>query len=338
MIRKQKILVLLLLTVSLTFGQLRSKVDTIDFGTIPENKLMQKSIWVYNDFTERAIKIPTIESSCTCMKVHLLQDSLGAGDSTKAYFKLTSRKLDQDLLAENIFQYQADTFPFQKKIFAKGLLEKSKKPETSITKSSFRLAGKVVNEKTNAALQAKVMISNLRSLERATFLTNGDGQFVTAPFMATTDYRITVFSSGFIPYEDTIFQQEVTNFYRSIKLEPLSVDSPIRLSNINFKMGSDELLEEESLLDLNRLHILLRENPDVQIRIEGHTDNSGSAKLSLELSRKRADMIKKYLTSKGINHKRIDTKGYGGSKPLMSNDSEEHRRMNRRVEMVVTKM
>jgi outer membrane protein OmpA-like peptidoglycan-associated protein len=72
-----------------------------------------------------------------------------------------------------------------------------------------------------------------------------------------------------------------------------------------------------------------------KITIEGHTDNRGSMDLNQNLSESRADAVKEYLTSQGIEADRIETKGYGESKPLMDNSSPASRAANRRVEIVV---
>ncbi len=81
----------------------------------------------------------------------------------------------------------------------------------------------------------------------------------------------------------------------------------------------------------------LKSNPKVEIELEGHTDNRGDVKKNLVLSQQRVDKIKTYLVSKGISQKRIKGKGYGGSKPIATSDSEEARRLNRRVEFRILK-
>jgi OOP family OmpA-OmpF porin len=82
---------------------------------------------------------------------------------------------------------------------------------------------------------------------------------------------------------------------------------------------------------------MLKNNPEIEIELSGHTDNTGSAKLNVELSQKRADRVKEYLIDKGIVEKRIDSKGYGGARPIASNKSEKTRRLNRRVEFTIIK-
>ena len=101
-------------------------------------------------------------------------------------------------------------------------------------------------------------------------------------------------------------------------------------------MGTTKLLEE-SYSGLNVVVGFLNDNPKIEIELNGHTDNRGDSKKNLVLSQQRVDVIKKYLVSKGINAKRIKGKGYGDSRPIATNDSEESRKLNRRVEFVILK-
>ena len=80
---------------------------------------------------------------------------------------------------------------------------------------------------------------------------------------------------------------------------------------------------------------MLQENPKLDLIIEGHTDNVGGAKFNLELSRKRAEAVKRWLVDKaGISEVRLATVGYGLSRPIADNSTEEGRAKNRRVELV----
>ena len=82
---------------------------------------------------------------------------------------------------------------------------------------------------------------------------------------------------------------------------------------------------------------MMKANPKVEIQLEGHTDNQGSADANLKLSQDRVDAVKKYLSSKGINKDRVKTKAFGGTQPLATEKTEEAQALNRRVEMRVLK-
>jgi OOP family OmpA-OmpF porin len=86
---------------------------------------------------------------------------------------------------------------------------------------------------------------------------------------------------------------------------------------------------------LDRLVEFLRANPDKGVDLEGHTDWIGTDKYNQGLSERRAASVTNYLTQKGIDSKRISTRGYGESKPIADNKTADGRAKNRRVEIRV---
>ncbi len=104
--------------------------------------------------------------------------------------------------------------------------------------------------------------------------------------------------------------------------------------DLRFNFGQSTI-REESFDALNRLVDLLQEYPSWRIRLDGHTDNVGTKARNLNLSRKRAQRVARYLQERGIDKARIDVNYYGSSKPVADNDSEEGRQKNRRVEMTI---
>jgi outer membrane protein OmpA-like peptidoglycan-associated protein len=117
---------------------------------------------------------------------------------------------------------------------------------------------------------------------------------------------------------------------------PFKVGQKVKLNNIFFPQ-SKYYLQPSSFPELLRLVKILRDYPTVEIQIGGHTDNQGDPALNLKLSEDRVEAVKKYLVSKGIDAKRLTTKGFGGTEPIASNEQEETRRFNRRVEFTITK-
>jgi OOP family OmpA-OmpF porin len=89
--------------------------------------------------------------------------------------------------------------------------------------------------------------------------------------------------------------------------------------------------------NLDNIISILKRTPGLKIRVEGHTDNIGSEKYNLKLSKKRAEAIKAYLVEKGIEKSRITSIGYGFSKPRAGNDTKEGRALNRRAELIPVK-
>jgi outer membrane protein OmpA-like peptidoglycan-associated protein/tetratricopeptide (TPR) repeat protein len=102
-----------------------------------------------------------------------------------------------------------------------------------------------------------------------------------------------------------------------------------------FDIGKD-ILKEESLTQLEGVHGLLTQDPQLKILIEGHTDNTGSDILNKALSVARANAVAKFLTRRGVNPERLAVKAYGATRPLVSNDDErEGREINRRIEITI---
>ncbi len=96
-------------------------------------------------------------------------------------------------------------------------------------------------------------------------------------------------------------------------------------------------IKEEFNSNLSNIVEILENNPDMKIRIEGHTDNIGSMGYNIELSQKRARAVKNYLVGKGIQESRISTEGFGFKHPIAPNDTEAGRALNRRAEIVPVK-
>ncbi|TNE55272.1 MAG: OmpA family protein [Bacteroidetes bacterium] len=103
------------------------------------------------------------------------------------------------------------------------------------------------------------------------------------------------------------------------------------VAGVQFETGKDVMLES-SHTRLDAIAALMKANPAYKLSIYGHTDNTGSHETNMDLSQRRAQSVKNYLIKKGIDAKRMTTKGFGESKPKASNDTEEGRARNRRVE------
>ncbi|MGE0083877.1 MAG: OmpA family protein [Desulfococcaceae bacterium] len=92
-------------------------------------------------------------------------------------------------------------------------------------------------------------------------------------------------------------------------------------------------IRSEYFSALNHVAEVMKNNPGLHVRLEGHTDNAGSAGYNMKLSEKRAEAVKLWLMKKGVSAERFEAAGYGFSKPAASNDTEEGRSQNRRVEI-----
>ena len=112
------------------------------------------------------------------------------------------------------------------------------------------------------------------------------------------------------------------------------VSKPIVLKNVFFDPNSAELLPK-SKTELDQLKKLLVDNPKMRIRIDGHTDSDGEEEKNKILSQNRAKSVCNYLIQAGIDSKRLESAGFGESRPIDSNDNPQGKANNRRTEFSV---
>ena len=104
------------------------------------------------------------------------------------------------------------------------------------------------------------------------------------------------------------------------------------LKDVNFDTDKSDI-KAGFFDELDLVASILSKNPTLKIEVQGHTDNVGSADYNQKLSERRAAAIEKYLVNKGIADERMDVKGLGLTMPVASNDTEEGRAQNRRVQL-----
>lgn len=156
---------------------------------------------------------------------------------------------------------------------------------------------------------------------------------------AKKNYTISASKKGFISVSEPLDFTKETNFKeikKNIYLYPIEAGQRITLNSVFFEQSKYEILPS-SYPELDRIVSLMKENPSMEIMLEGHTDNQGDWNANLLLSKQRVDEVKKYLASKKVNMNRIQTQGYGSTRPVSSNNSEEKRKLNRRVEFMIIK-
>lgn len=141
------------------------------------------------------------------------------------------------------------------------------------------------------------------------------------------------FNNGEPPILETKFVELET----VIKRNPPKVGDKFILENIYFETAKAILLPASNE-SLDSLYRLLMKYPSMEIKISGHTDSQGSHKYNLVLSESRALAVYSYLVERGISSERLDFKGYGKMQPIATNETEEGRQLNRRVEFEVTKI
>ncbi|MBL7774892.1 MAG: OmpA family protein [Saprospiraceae bacterium] len=167
------------------------------------------------------------------------------------------------------------------------------------------------------------------------------GNFFDDKSTATSAYRADCFNYAYY-YIDDVVVKKIPPFIAvpvkpdDLTRQPLEEGRSIQLKDIYFEFDKYELMPR-SYVELNKLLQLLRDNPKVHIQIIGHTDNIGRPDYNKYLSRKRAKSVVLFLLENGISASRLRYYGEGESRPVATNDTEEGRFQNRRVEFVVLK-
>lgn len=167
------------------------------------------------------------------------------------------------------------------------------------------------------------------------------GNFTEDADTPSLPYRDDCYNYAYYYVDDVLVRKSPP--YRPVPVKPddlrrqiLEPGKTIQLKNIYFEFDRDELMPR-SYVELNKLLELLRANPRLIIEIVGHTDNLGSDAYNLDLSRRRAQAVVNFLRTNKIAANRLRFRGEGESKPVATNDTDEGRAQNRRVEFVVVK-
>lgn len=141
-------------------------------------------------------------------------------------------------------------------------------------------------------------------------------------------------AEGHYPVSQHLDLTDLSNFKeveRDLILAPVTRGASIRLNNLFFDFDKD-ILRDESKPELDRLVRFLNEHPSMIIQVDGHTDSVGGFEYNMDLSRRRAKAVVEYLVSHGISDVRLIPRGFGKTRPAATNETDEGRQWNRRVE------
>lgn len=204
------------------------------------------------------------------------------------------------------------------------------------------VSGNVFNAKTNAPLSASLVYQTLPDGTVAgNALSNAaDGAFkIVLPY--DKNYSIHATADHFFAQSenlnlDSMVKAGYREIHKDIYLVPVEIGAVVRLNNVFFDFDKWDL-RAESYTELDRVVKLLKENPAIEIEMTAHTDSRGNDDYNFKLSDNRARSVMEYILLKGINASRITSKGYGETKPVAPNDTDENRQLNRRVEFVIIK-
>lgn len=128
------------------------------------------------------------------------------------------------------------------------------------------------------------------------------------------------------------YRDQCPNTPAGTEVNALGCPESVVLNDVNFEFDSAELTSNARNI-LNGVAERLVNNPDVRVSIEGHTDSRGSAEYNKDLSQRRAESVTTYLAQRGVDANRMRAVGYGEERPIASNENDQGRAQNRRVEL-----
>jgi len=207
-------------------------------------------------------------------------------------------------------------------------------PQQYQAKEVAYLNTKVYDAVSKTPLKANIEIIDLASGETmiSSFSYTKTGELFTC-LPANTNYAVKVSRNDYLFHSEHFVlnqQSALKALNLDIPLQQLDKGNAIILKNIFFD-SDDYTLKKESMVELNSLLNFMNENAQLQVEIEGHTDNLGQSTHNLELSKNRAKAVYDFLIENGIVSSRISYKGYGASQPISTNDTEKGRATNRRT-------
>lgn len=200
--------------------------------------------------------------------------------------------------------------------------------------------GKVFDAKTKSPIESTIEYEGLADGKKYGLVkTNPANGEYTIILPYGVNYSFNAEADGFIAVSDNLDLTQTGEYKeitRDLYLVPIEVGSTVRLNNIFFETNKSEL-KKESFVELKKVLQILNKYPEMEIEISGHTDNVGNEDYNKMLSQKRAEAVMNYLTENNIAINRIIPVGYGMIKPTDTNDTEEGRARNRRVEFTILK-
>jgi OOP family OmpA-OmpF porin len=274
-------------------------------------------------------------------------------DGKKYFFKVYFERIPEGFQKIDLIEYDSDregTFQYWNFYGIKINNPKNRQPAKDSPveapkPTDFRIYGKVLNAETGKTIHAKVRVLSDSSADSLQTSRTGKYEFL----VNEEDLQFTLEAPGFQTLQEKLNIKlflKSDGFEKDFYLEPLleepievseetvglAVDSStFKLDKVYFELGQSRVLET-SYKQLNELAALLHARPELKIQVEGHTDNQGDPGQNQKLSMERAFNVRKYLIERGIDGNRIKFKGYGSTKPVSPNDTEENRSKNRRVE------
>lgn len=211
-----------------------------------------------------------------------------------------------------------------------------------------KIEGKILDEKSLIALpNATIVLRDFDDAILETVKSDNKGTY-TFNILPFEKYSVSVEKDGFKPtvFEFLSNKGDSRTYMKNILLETTEAEiveiedeEVIKVENILFEFDKSNI-QEESTIALNKIYKVLIDHPEMNIKLNAHSDQKGSSAYNLKLSERRAAAAKDYLIVKGIEPSRIQSKGFGETKPLINCNTkctDEENATNRRVEFIIIK-
>jgi len=223
--------------------------------------------------------------------------------------------------------------------FSSTLYEIDIPSELQVKHSSSYVYGKVIDKYTRAPLAASISLIDLAKDQPIELITSDSisGNYLIV-LTEGAAYGLFAESEGYLYRSErfNLSKQVLNPVEVNLELEPIKAGSKVILKNIFFEFDS-YILTNQSKTELNIVFQFLKSNPNRVIRISGFTDNVGTVKYNQELSEKRAKAVYEYLVNKGISQTKLSYIGLGATNFIKTNNSEEGKAANRRIEFEILK-
>jgi len=211
-------------------------------------------------------------------------------------------------------------------------------PESMRPKPTVVVEGIVTNAKTKALVGAYVMVEDMNTGE---LIAVNKSNSVTGKYLivlpAGKTYSVSANKEGFFFHSERFDVPDASTYQeikKDIELKPIEKGAKVVLNNIFFETGK-ATLSPQSRVELEKAIDLMKVNHTMIIEVGGHTDNVGDDTFNMKLSHDRAKTVRDYLVTGGIASTRVQSKGYGETNPVATNENEEGRKANRRTEFII---
>lgn len=195
--------------------------------------------------------------------------------------------------------------------------------------------GHILDANSNEPVVGYINYEKMPRANNVGYISNeNDGRY-KLHMLEKMQYTIEIGAKGYVTVYDVLDIEDADQdgqIKRDYLLTKAEDGNILRMDNLLFEVGQAAILES-SFDELNSLAQMLHTNPKMKIQLEGHTDYRGNPERNMQLSEDRVLAVRDYLVAQGIKKGRIKYKAFGGSQPITTDNTEEARLKNRRVEV-----